>query len=273
MALPPATDDLDRARADLDGYGCCLIADALSSDDLRALRQRLVDAAAEDVDAGRAFRDSGGANQRVWALLNRGQVFCNLATHAIALAMMDRALAPPSSGPAPNGDLPGYLLGSITANITGPGGEPMPLHADQSYVPHPWPPFPLVVNIAWMLDDFTEANGATRVVPGSHRVAAAPDRSADERAVPAEGAAGTALVFDGRLWHGTGRNTTTDRKRHGILTYYCRPWMRTQENHTVSTDPEVVAQATPALRRLLGFDLYWSLGMINGLAPLGVKRS
>ena len=55
---------------------------------------------------------------------------------------------------------PMFLMSSITANITGPGGHPMYLHYDQDYVPGPWPPFPLVANIIWMLDDFTEGNGA-----------------------------------------------------------------------------------------------------------------
>jgi hypothetical protein len=65
-------------------------------------------------------------------------------------------------------------MSSLTANVTGPGGHPMYLHDDQDYVPLPWPPFPLVANIIWMLDDFIEEYGQrgssrgpiTRTTPG-----------------------------------------------------------------------------------------------------------
>jgi ectoine hydroxylase-related dioxygenase (phytanoyl-CoA dioxygenase family) len=271
--LPERTTDLDRAKTDLAEHGYCLIADALRPDEVAALRKRTVEAALEDVDAGDAFIDSGGANQRVWALLNRGEVFCDLATHPLALELMDAAIGGHADPYKPGGgdDLPGFLLGSLTANIAGPGGEPMFLHADQGYVPQPWPPYPLVANVAWFLDDTTTENGATRIVPGSHKFGSAvPDADANSRAVSAEGPAGTALVFEGRVWHGTGRNTTVDEKRHVLLSYYCKPWIRTQENHTLSTDPAVIASASPTLRRLLGFDLYGSLGMVRGLRPIGM---
>lgn len=263
--LPQPTADIERGQRDLADHGYCMIADALGRAEIAALRDRLMQAAWEDVDAGRAFIDGGGANQRVWALINRGSEFCQLAEHPLAIAMMSHLLSGRTRPGRSIDGQPDFLLGSITANVAGPGGEPMYLHSDQGYVPFPWPPFPLVANIAWMLDDFTAANGATRIVPGSHRVERLPTPADAEYALPAEAPAGTALIFDGRVWHGTGMNTTADAKRHGILAYYCQPWMRQQENHTVSTDAAVVRSASPTLRRLLGFELYSSLGMVNGL--------
>jgi ectoine hydroxylase-related dioxygenase (phytanoyl-CoA dioxygenase family) len=265
--LPTPTEDRDQLLDDFAEHGYCLVANALSPAEVRAARSRLIEAALEDVDAGRAYIDGGGANQRLWTLLNRGSIFAAIAEHPVAIDLMDAILGEPKDPWWPGDDLPGYLLGSIAANIAGPGGEAMHLHQDQFYVPFPWPPFPLVTNIAWMLDDTTAANGATRVVPGSHRFDARPDGRAEGHVVAAEGAAGTALVFDGRLWHGTGANTTVDEKRHVVLAYYSKPWLRSQENHIVSTDPAVVEHASPTLRRLLGFDPYASLGMINGIRP------
>lgn len=61
-----------------------------------------------------------------------------------------------------------FLLSSLTANIAGPGGTPMVLHQDEGFIPFPQPAYPLVANIAWLLDDVTDANGGTRFVPGSH---------------------------------------------------------------------------------------------------------
>ena len=120
----------------------------------------------------------------------------------------------------------------------------MYLHSDQDYVPLPWPPFPLVANIIWMLDDFTEENGATRFIPGSHHedhTGWTPDvmnrRSGETVAVG--GRAGSLVCLDGRVLHQTGANATIGQLRHGIIAYYCQPWIRQQENASLSILPEV----------------------------------
>jgi len=249
------TADMDRARADLAQHGYCLVEAALAPDTVTALRLRIQELAAEEVAAGTDYVYENGSNQRIWTLLNKGQMFVDLALHPLAGQMMDHLLGY------------GYLLSNIDANIAGPAGKPMFLHADQSYVPSPWPwPFPLVANIMWMLDDFRPDNGATRVVPGSHLLGRGPDMSdmSDPHATAVEAPAGTALIFDGRLWHQTGANVTVDERRHGILAYYGRPFLRQQENWFVSLDPAVL-QANPDLRPVIGYANYLSLGMIDGM--------
>ena len=72
--------------------------------------------------------------------------------------------------------------------------------------------------------------------------------------IPVEAPAATALVFKGRLWHCGGANTTKDEYRHGAVTYYCRPFLRQQENFVRSISPGVLESASPTLRRLLGYD-------------------
>jgi ectoine hydroxylase-related dioxygenase (phytanoyl-CoA dioxygenase family) len=110
------------------------------------------------------------------------------------------------------------------------------LHSDQDYVPAPFPPYALVGDIMWFVDDFTAENPATRIVPLSHR----------------------------RLRPLNYANVTTNRRRRGILTYYCRPFMRQQENFFLSLDPEVFAPAT--LRQLLGYEMWLGgVGAIGGL--------
>src|SRR5205814_5500066 len=101
-------------------------------------------------------------NQRVWNLLSRDPGFADLVEDPLALGLVKSTLGWPA------------LLGNISANITGPGGGEMVLHADQIFVPEPWSADPQGMNIAWCLDDFTEANGATRIVPGSHKLNRAP---------------------------------------------------------------------------------------------------
>jgi ectoine hydroxylase-related dioxygenase (phytanoyl-CoA dioxygenase family) len=129
-----------------------------------------------------------------------------------------------------------------------------------------------VANVMWMLDDFTPDNGATRITPGSHRSGEAPPlTTSDEHTVPVCGPAGTAMVFEGRLWHQTGANTTSGGLRHGILAYYCRPFMRQQENWFLSIDPTVLERWGQPLAHLLGYDHYLSLGMVDGLPRTGPR--
>lgn len=256
LELPRPTADPDQQLRDLDEFGLCLIPDALSATERQAARQRLVDQASAERNAGLAYYDGGPdePNQRLWNLISKGQVFRDMVLKDLVRHTIGHVL---------DGD---YLLSSFAANIACRGGEPMRLHIDQGYVP-PETPYAAAANIMWMLDDFTEDNGATRVVPGSHRVFERPDPTEPIATVPAVGEAGTAMVFDARVWHGTGASVA-DEPRHGVLSYFCRPFLRQQENHTVSTDPEVLAGASPELRRLLGFHPWRSLGGRQG--PHGV---
>lgn len=120
------------------------------------------------------------------------------------------------------------------------------------------------VNVMWMLNDFSAGNGGTRFVPGSHLIGRPPhpQRDAGAKTLAAEGAAGTAMVFDGRLWHGTGANVS-DGNRYGLLSTFCGPQFRPQENFTVGTRPEVLAEAPPELLALLGFKIWSGYGRVE----------
>lgn len=222
-------------------------------------------------------REAGGINQRVWMLINKGQAFVDLLSHDIARQLVAHVL----------GDH--YLLSSYTANIANPGGVAMKLHTDQWWAPAPTrrerralpigsmtrqrfdrdddlEKAPMVApaaccNIMWMLDDFTEENGATRIVPGSHLMGRQPDHDRDKDVVTigATGPAGSAMVFDGRLWHGTGANLGNGQRK-GLLTTFCGPQFRPQENFTVGTRPEVLEKASDDLLELLGFGVWCGYG-------------
>lgn len=253
LALPAPTRDLAQARRDLDHYGLAIVADALSPGELAALRARLLEQAAGEREHGVASLEYGGANQRVWNLVNKGSIFREILAAPLVRDLIGHVLGEP------------FLLSSHTANIAGRGGEAMVLHSDQGYAP-PEITIPLVANVMWMVDDFTEANGATRVVPGSHRSGTHPDPQHPPETVAATGPAGSALVFDGRLWHGTGCNRT-DALRHGVLTYFARPFLRSQENFALSVSDAVLEEAPPWLLELMGFRVWRTLGGVEG--PFG----
>jgi ectoine hydroxylase-related dioxygenase (phytanoyl-CoA dioxygenase family) len=253
--LPAPTDDRERARTDLEVFGYCVVKDVLSPAQVQALRDRVAEQAAGEDAAGVASHDSK-TNQRIWILANKGKIFRDLVLHPFATEMMSHLL----------GD--DFLLSSITANIARPGGDPMYLHTDQLYVDF-WTPKPVVANILWMLDDFTEENGGTRLMPGSHL---RQDWRAELKnpTVAAQGSAGSALVFDGRLIHGTGANRTADKHRHGILTYYCRPFMRQQENFFLGLDPALQTGENEELLRRLGHTIWHGLGRTEKPSQDGV---
>jgi len=252
-SLPKLTRNLNDAKHDLGEWGYCLIAEALSPRQVAALRARLAEQAAAEGEIERGAFDGGAGapNQRVWNLINKGQVFRELILHPLVGEFMAHLLGPD------------FILSSLTANIAAPGGERMSLHRDQGYVPF-HTPAPLVANIGWMLDEVTADNGGTRLVPRSHQSAEPLENPNDPgQAIAAEGPAGTALVFDGRTFHGTGPNTSRV-KRHVLLSYFARFFMRQQENMFLSLDPELEASLPEELKIRLGYRVRGTLGGVQG---------
>ena len=258
--LPSPTDDLDRAELDLREHGICAVSGVLSGASLAAARADLYHAAAQDRARNREQKfgldfEHDDTNQRVWNVLSRSPVFTDIAEHPTALRLLRAVLGWP------------MLLGNLSANITGPGGGEMVLHADQIFVPTPWPTEPQGANAAWCLDDFTADNGATCFVPGSHRLHRPPGPDDHAVAVPMEAPAGTLVVFESRLWHRTGFNRTHDQRRAGLFGWYTRPIYRTQENWFLSLNPSVRQYATDDLLVLLGYRTE-GLGLVNGASPM-----
>lgn len=241
--------DLAAVHRDLAEHGYAVMSDVLDPAAVADLRDVVEEVSERERADGSAWFSHG--NQRIFMLLNRGHQFVHLAEHPVALAAAEQVLGPH------------LLLSSITANIACPGNEPQQLHADQQYVHEPWP-HPLTVQVVWMLDDFTEANGATRVVPGSHtwgRIPTGPEPSS----VRLLGRAGSVGFLDGRIWHGTSTNRTAQERRRGIFAYYCAPYLRQQENVFRSLDPVVRRGLSGRMRALLGYDVWYGLGTVDGL--------
>jgi len=257
--LPAITGDLDQAERDLAEHGICFVSGVLSDQQLEDAHLELYRAARHDAERGTRQNgfalDYGEGNHRVWNVLSRDPVFVELAEHPAALRLVRATIGWPA------------LLGNLSANIATPGARGGVLHADQIFVPQPWPPHePQGVNVAWCLDDFTETNGATRFVPGSHRLNRLPLPDDGDRSLPAVAPAGTMIVFESRLWHRTGENHTSDRSRAGLFAWYTKTIYRTQENWFLSLSPWVLEGASEALLTLLAWKSE-GFGLVNGHSP------
>jgi ectoine hydroxylase-related dioxygenase (phytanoyl-CoA dioxygenase family) len=260
-ALPPPARDVEEGLAHIRDFGLCIIPGVLSGASLERAREALYRAADEDRTRGRERKFSldyghDETNQRVWNVLGRDPVFEDMAEHPMALAFVKAVLGWPA------------LLGNISANITGPGGGEMVLHADQIFVPEPWSADPQGMNVAWCLDDFTEANGATRIVPGSHKLNRAPRPDEGGVAtVPLEAPAGSIVVFESRVWHKTGFNRTEGERRAGVFAWYTKPIYRAQENWFLSLSPSFKDFASDDMLVLLGW-VAEGLGLVYGASPV-----
>jgi ectoine hydroxylase-related dioxygenase (phytanoyl-CoA dioxygenase family) len=151
-------------------------------------------------------------------------------------------------------------LGSYGTVAVGSGATAQPIHCDDMLYrlerPHP----DVYLNVMIALDDFTEANGATRVVPGSHRwpdnpplaTTADVDDAAHFDSIAVEMPRGSVCFILGSTYHGAGANHTPDA-RHAMTLAYCAPWVRAQENFLVSVSQERAAGFDPELRKLMGY--------------------
>lgn len=156
-------NDTDQIVAEVEESGVCIVPNFISADLLGRIRDDLDRLNDLERQHGVAFLESDGANQRVFNLVNKGEVFEEIVQHPDVMVVMDKLLG---------GD---FILSGFSSNTTGPGGEEMTLHSDSGYVPPPHPEYLLSANAVWMIDDFTEENGGTRYVPGSHKLRTVPD--------------------------------------------------------------------------------------------------
>jgi ectoine hydroxylase-related dioxygenase (phytanoyl-CoA dioxygenase family) len=225
----------ERALAEIREMGWTMLPGLVAAARLEALRGALDRVHAAEADVPRQRAEPGCL--RGYNLVRRDALFREALQEPAVLALAEALLGADC------------ILHSFESRSALPGGGQQSLHRDMPYVPET----PLSMNVVWMLDDFTAENGATRVVPGSHRRVEGPEpnRVYDDE-VLAVAPAGTLVAFDTRTWHGGGPNRT-DRLRRGFHVHYCRSWVKPQRDHPRSMDEESLRDATPLLIRLLGY--------------------
>ena len=252
MATMTADASVDSVVDALDRDGFAIVEGILSPKEAAAAREELTRILAS-VPTGRNDFE-GFKTRRIYALFAKTRLFDAPATHPLVLAVLDRVLGE------------SYQLSAPTGIEIGPGETAQVLHCDNAIYPLPRPFPEVIVNTMWALDDFTEANGATRIVPSSHRwTDQRPDDSTPT--VVAEMPAGSMLFFLGTLFHGGGANQT-DRTRLGTILEYIVGWLRQQENHILAVPQETVQDLPQRLQELLGYNIYPPfMGYVDGRHP------
>jgi len=234
--------------------GYTIVEEAIEPGLVEALNAALI-RLERDLGAGPAANSFEGLNTvRIYNLLARGEPFERVPVHPAVLPIVEGVLDP------------GCLISSLSSIAIDPGEIAQPIHADDMVIPLEKPHAPIVCNSMWALTDFTAANGATRLVPGSHR-RPSPEYGGAYETIPAEMARGSVLIWDGALWHGGGANTTAKR-RTGVAMNYCAGFIRQQENQQLGLDPRLVQTFSPRLRDLVGYGVYQGLiGHIDKKSP------
>ena len=186
---------------------------------------------------------TGYKTKRVGALMARSKTCQDLALDHFINQMADSFLGPHCES---------YQLHFTSAIQIGPGESSQILHRDRGvwggYIPRK---IETQLSTVWAINDFTKENGATQVVPGSHKWHK--DRQPlPEEIAYAEMQAGSVFIYTGSVLHGGGTNNT-DEPRLGVFLHYAPSWLRQEENQYLSCPPEVAKDFSPELRSLIGY--------------------
>jgi ectoine hydroxylase-related dioxygenase (phytanoyl-CoA dioxygenase family) len=252
MTSQTAIPTVDEVVVALDRDGYAIVPHLLSREEAAEKRAELSRILAATPTGRNDFE--GFKTQRIYALFAKTRAFDGPATHPLVLGVLDRVLGP------------SYQLSAPVGIQIGPGEKAQVLHCDHGIYPLPRGGPEIVLNTMWALDDFTEANGATRVVPGSnHWMEQRPDESTPT--ICAEMPAGSVLFFTGSVYHGGGANRT-DKPRLGTILEYVVAWLRPQENHVLAVPRETVRTLSPRLQELLGYNIHPPfMGYVDGRHP------
>lgn len=238
------TDDLLTAeeKNSLDERGFVLFTGMLATDELEHLRakyEELMDK--EGMNAGKEVHQEEGT-RRLSDLVNKGECFDRVYTHPKLLAAIYHVLQRD------------FMLSSLNARDAIPGAGLQALHADWG-ARKEHEPFH-VCNSIWLIDDFTLENGATRVVPGTHRLPGYPQEHGIDplAAHPQEelilAPAGSVGVFNSHLWHGGTQNQTGNTRR-ALHAYFTAREHKQQLDQAAYIRKSTYDRISPAARYIL----------------------
>lgn len=199
-------------------------------------------------------------------LVSKSSHFIDLIDHPLLTGVADRILKK---------NCVNYQVNGTSINQLEPGAPAQEFHRDDSNYPMPSPRCEMLIVTMWALTDFTRENGATMVVPGSHRwddskrqlmhhglTNLLPEdlrQPQPDQIAYAEMQAGSCLMFLGSTLHAGGANTTQDQVRRGMYLGYSLGWLRQEENQYLSIPAELARQIPDSALKLLGYEMHGGL--------------
>lgn len=230
--------------------GFVMLPDLLNEEELDALKR---ESKPHLIHQGRNNFE-GHKTQRIYNVFSKMRAMDPLAQHPRVLALLDRLF------------LPNYLISQVLVINILPGEDAQMLHTDDGFyhIPRPRPALSAASILA--VDDFTEENGATVYIPGSHLWGEG-DPEDRSKTIPAVMPAGSGIFFLGTLWHGGGANQS-DKARMAATCQYCEPYLRQQSNFTLEIPFEIAAQLPEDIKNMVGYSVHPPfMGMVNGMHP------
>ncbi len=241
----------------LNGKGAVLISGLFTADQIAEAR-RIIHEHSAEADTVTHFQGQAAADgklnlqRRVWNLLAKGDVFSDMATHPVIMAILRRFLGTE------------FIMGSIAANRILPGGPGQEPHVDYPYwdfhkaETHPVGlngSFPMNAQVSVLLDPFTEETGATAYVPGSQKELRYPTEADNfyDKCERMLGEPGDVALFYGVAWHCAMPNKS-DQDRSAVLINYLPKWVKPLEDMPAALPDDFIANASANLRQLLGLN-------------------
>lgn len=238
------TDAASLAREIIEGQGYVVLPSLLTAAQAREARSHVLQLAQKHRKPDRI--SLAGERERVFGLIYQGEVFELMVQHPRVMEAIEAILGE------------SMTLGGFSAHILHPGATNMGVHVDYPYwaMQPPFPAYPVLeVQVLWMVQDFTQDNGAPLLAPGSQKFCNKPDLSQFETlGEKITGKAGSAIIYHGLCWHDTSVNNT-DVPRVSILGNYLPKFVRPLEDPLYDFRQEVLDRASPKLKRLIRYEL------------------
>ncbi|KIW29162.1 uncharacterized protein PV07_04998 [Cladophialophora immunda] len=256
-------------RADVEHvleHGYVIIPNCFSAAEAREARDEISRLLAKDSSPEGQQQPLVGRNSfeglntnRIYSLLNKSRVFDKFVILPRVLALNDFFLDQ------------GYLLSAFHTISINPGEQAQALHHDDGYIQFPRPRLPFGAAIMVAFDEYTAQNGATRIIPGSHKWDSS-RRGTPEETIPALCPEGGVVYFISTLWHGGGANVS-DKPRQSATVQYCQPYIRPIENQILAVDPRKLDSIPPRIVEMMGYKhMQPFMGYADGLGPRRAAR-
>ncbi len=250
---------------EFDAQGYIIFENVIDKDALQAVRDALEPHHQENIRGRNNFE--GAQTNRVYALMGKGKIFCELATHPLALGFAEKEFGRSV-----------WLSAFLSINLH-PGETVQPWHQDDGHCHLPRPRPPLQLSAFWPIDDMTDENGATEIIPQSHlwsEKEAAQFNFGDElpsttetqaQSIKAVIPAGSLMLLKGTLLHRGGANNST-APRLLLTPQYTPGWVRQLENMVLSVPPEKARDMSERARELIGYSIHPPfMGYVDGVHP------